>query len=912
MDKKNLISELQKNYKQYWEVELFREQGWIRKTCKCGKAFWTLDPDRQTCGDVPCVDYGFIQNPPTKKKLDYLETWREIERFFVKNGHKSIPSYPVVCRWFPGLYFTIASIVAFQRAGNGVTFEFPANPLIIPQACLRFNDIPNVGRTGKHFTNFVMIGQHSQPPEGYWKDECIRLDYELLTRVFGIKPEEITWIEDAWVGPAAFGYSLEYMVRGLELGNAVFTEFLGTPASWKRMERPVIDMGAGLERFCWISQGTPTAYEAVFGPVIQRLKKQVEYDEDVFRQYARFAGGLNLDEVKDLEKAKAEIAKKLGLTYRELDQKIGPIEAIFAIADHIKSLLFASKDGSLPSNVGGGYNLRLVLRRAIDLRERYGLDIDFIRVAEEHAKWLKPLFPDLSEGLEGFQEVLEVETERYRQTKARGKALLERVLKKEKPDLELLIKLYESHGIPPELVKSQAEKQGIRVEIPDDFYAKVSERHMQERAEEEEPLEIPDLPATGLLYYQDEWMGRFKARVLKVLQDKIVILDRTAFYPEGGGQEADHGWILVNGRKYRVYDVKKVKGIVLHFVENPDFEPGEVEGEIDLERRERLRKHHTAIHLINWAAREVLGRHVWQAGSAKSPEKAHLDITHFKPITQEELKRISELSNQAVQRGHEVKRLILPRLEAEKRFGMRIYQGGAVPAKELRLIGIDDLDWEACGGLHCRNTSEIGRIIVISTERIQDGISRITIKAGPAAEEYLKELENLAERIREILPEKVKLEIEGPESLLQASRFFSVQPENLPETLKKFLKGVKGSFSGNLHDFCEWVFREWKRSRKEAEKDREALAEKFAGEIPAGEWVKRQVDADRKTLILTAARWLEKNPRSTILLWNPDGDVVCMSGREDARQVLEKLGIRGGGRKELAQGKAEPEKLKGL
>ena len=231
----------------YYKVELFAEEGFKRQKCNvCGKYFWSLS-DAKRCPDPPCTTYGFIGNSPVKGwERDYVETWKVIEKFFVKNGHESVPSYPTVCRWFPGLYFTIASIVAFQRvAGATPVFEFPANPLVIPQVSLRFSDIPNVGVSGRHYTSFIMIGQHSlydpAKKQGYWKDRCIELDWQLLTKVFRIPPEEISFVEDVWLGPAAFGYSLEYYVRGLELGNAVFTEFLGTPENYRQMDRKIIE-----------------------------------------------------------------------------------------------------------------------------------------------------------------------------------------------------------------------------------------------------------------------------------------------------------------------------------------------------------------------------------------------------------------------------------------------------------------------------------------------------------------------------------------------------------------------------------------------------------------------------------------------------------------------------------------------
>ena len=160
LTKDGLRAEFKKNWQKYYQVDMFKEQGYERKTCKkCGRAFWTCDPGKDTCSDSPCSDYGFINKPITKGKWDYVETWKLFEKYFKKNGHTPIKRYPVVDRWRPDLYFTIASIQDFQRLDNGnMNFVYPANPLIVPQVCLRFPDIQNVGITGKHLTSFVMSG----------------------------------------------------------------------------------------------------------------------------------------------------------------------------------------------------------------------------------------------------------------------------------------------------------------------------------------------------------------------------------------------------------------------------------------------------------------------------------------------------------------------------------------------------------------------------------------------------------------------------------------------------------------------------------------------------------------------------------------------------------------------------------
>ena len=199
LDKKTLIEKFRKTPDKYWKVDLFKDKGFERRKCTtCDKYFWTLDPERKTCGDPPCENYGFIGNTVTKVKWDYVQTWKAFEKFFMSKGHASVPRYPVIDRWRPDLYFTIASIQDFQRLEKGnMVFEYPANPLVVPQVCLRFPDIQNVGVTGRHHTSFVMSGQHAfgHPNNGYFKDRCLELNFEFLNRVMGIPEKELTYVE---------------------------------------------------------------------------------------------------------------------------------------------------------------------------------------------------------------------------------------------------------------------------------------------------------------------------------------------------------------------------------------------------------------------------------------------------------------------------------------------------------------------------------------------------------------------------------------------------------------------------------------------------------------------------------------------------------------------------------------------
>ncbi len=777
LKKEELKKKFSKDWKKYYKIEFLVSQGFVRKICpKCGKGFWTLDPERKFCPDQPCSFYEFLDNPPTKKKFEYLGAWKAIEDFFIKNGHTSLNRYPVVCRWYP-LFFTIAGIIDFYRLENGnVVFDFPANPVFVNQPCLRFKDISNVGVTGKHYTCFVMVQQSSifNGKEGYWKERTIELDFNLLNKVFGIKPEEIVFVEDIWVGPGALGPSLEYFVRGLELGNAVFTEFLYENSKIKEMERKVVDMGAGLERFAWISQGTPTSYDVVFSPVLKVLKKKtgVEYDEEFFFKYSKFAGSLNIDEVKNIEKARKIIAEKLNVTSEELKEKIEPLEALYSICDHTLGLTFAICDGALPSNVGGGYNLRVILRRALSFIEKFNWNIDLVEVCRLHAKNLKPVAPELLESMEEVEKILKIEKKRYEKSKERARRIVEKIIKSgEKINEEKLVKLYESEGITPEVLI----KTGLKIKLPSDFYKKITEKHEREGIKKEEvKFDLRDLPKTKILFYDEPEVLQFKAKVLKVFDNNFVVLDQTAFYPTSGGQLHDKGFI--DGKE--VLNVQKIGEIIIHQLKEGVEENKTVFCKVDEKRREILRKHHTATHIINYSARKVLGRHVWQHGAEKDVDKARLDITHFESLNEEEIKKIENLANEIVERNLPVKIELLPRNEAEKKYGFRIYQGGAVPQKIIRIVSIDDLDHEACGGLHCNSTKDVGFILILKTKRIADGLVRLEFCSGDLAFNYLKEKEKILKEISEKL---------------------GVSEEKVPEAVEK-------------------LFEEWKKKRKKVRK----------------------------------------------------------------------------------------------
>jgi len=736
LGKKELAALFSSDPDRYYKVSLFDRLGFKRQKCsKCGKHFWSLS-QRQSCPDHE--DYGFIGNPPTSKRLDYVGAWKETERHFSENGHEIVRRYPVVSRWRDDLYFTIASIVDFQRVvGNQIVFELPANPLLVPQMCLRFNDIENVGLSGRHYTGFCMIGQtcNADAPGGYWKDKCIDLDYGMLINGLGIKPEEITFVEDVWMGAGAFGYSLEYFVRGLELGNAVFTEFEGNEDSYRIMPNKIIDMGAGLERFSWITMGTPTSYDCCFGPVVNKMLEATGTDAapEILSKYFGAVSSKLENFEGDVKSLKGMVARQMGMSYDELAGAVAPYEAVYTIADHARTLLFAISDGALPSNVGGGYNLRVILRRALSIMERFGWSLKLEDIADMHVDYLRQMYPELEEHRQDVRTILQLESARYVGSRERMNATAES-LKAKSGGLKVddLLRLYESDGITPDFLV----EQGVIPGVPSTFYTKLAELHASVSGGAQAAKPIPGLdglPATRLLYYEDDSIREFEAKVLRAA-GKYVVLDQTAFYPRGGGQEPDTGDI--SGAK--VVEVTKQGDLVVHRIEGSLADRQVVKGTVNGRRRDLVTKHHTATHVLNSASRNNLGSWVWQNSAFKEESYGRLDITHHSALTKEEAQRIEQTANEVIRRNLPVNINFFDRGEAEQKYSFRIYQGGVVPTNNVRIVNIDGWDIEACGGTHVKRTGDIGMVKIVRSERVQDGVVRMEFVAGEAAVNYMQ------------------------------------------------------------------------------------------------------------------------------------------------------------------------------
>ena len=825
------------NPDKYYATGVLRGEGFTRNVCvKCKKPFWSIDPERKVCGDPLCSGegFGFIGDSPAKRKLGYVEIWVEFAKMFKKLGYTPIKRYPVVARWNPTMEYTNASISAFQPYVISGEVEPPANPLVIPQFCLRFNDIDNVGVTQSHNTGFVMIGQHMFVKPKDWDQDKVFRDICLwLRKGLGLKNSDIIFHEDAWAGGGNFGSCMEFFSRGCELGNQVYMLYEQMDSGYRELNIKVLDMGMGQERNAWFSQGCETIYDATFPTVVKKLlsKTGLKVDRDLMRRYIPHAGLLNLDEVENVDKSWELVAEKVGMDVDGLKDFVIPLSGVYSIAEHMRSLLVALADGGLPSNVGGGYNLRILARRSMLFKNKYGWDVELQKVCENHARYLKRIFPELMENLDGVGRILEVEGGKYGNTEKKSVRIVERLIK-EGVNEQKLLRVYDSHGIPPEIIKEEFNRRGKDVNVPDDFYSKVSELHeKKEQVTETEGggnLPLNGVPDTKIMYYENYKKLEFSAKVLKVIGN-FVVLDQTGFYPTSGGQLHDIGGIMGKG----VEDVFKQGGVIIHLLEkNHGLREGQkVEGKIDWSRRLKLSQQHTATHIINAAAREVLGNHVNQAGAKKTEEKSHLDITHYQPITNEDVKKIEGIANKLVKEGVKIEKLLIPRNEAEKKFGMRIYQGGAVPGKILRIVNIKGVDVEACGGTHLNSTKEVGEIKILKTTKIQDGIDRIEFTAGEEAGEISVREKRMFRRVLNDLGKVVDLKPDKNISrqLMECSDFFSVPIDQVGKTVKKFTddilkyseklgRGMEKKRVKNIKEACKTVFGLWKRQGKEIEK----------------------------------------------------------------------------------------------
>jgi alanyl-tRNA synthetase len=653
----------------------------------------------------------------------------------------------------------------------------------------------------------------------FWMDECVEFNYRWLTEELGIDKNEITFIEDVWAGGGNLGPSIEYFVGGLELGNMVFMQYKTYPdGSREPLQVQVIDVGIGLERIPWLINGSPTSYVDVFPTAFKYLqgKTQVPVSTDVWEKFGSLSCLLNVDEVEDLNKIWDYIGGQIGMEGSAVKKAIEPVRDLYKILDHTRSVLMAVYDGSLPSNVGGAANVRNILRNVFSLLKKRGwwelLGMEgLLQIFDHHRTDLATLYGPF-EPYKSFNPIIELEYKRWQTTDDEQKAILQKILKKRKANEKLSIDQWiicvTAHGIPAETVAALAGE-----EIPGNLWYAIAEQ--QEREVRVAPTvlyQTAHLAETKNLYLDAHRSYQFDAKILEVIpnvQDKnspsIIVLDRSAFYPTSGGQDHDTGKMWINNTEYEVVDVLKVGPAVLHIIKPPlpnselnSYKGLAIKGEVSEERRDQLRNHHTATHIVYASCRRILGPHVWQNGAKKSTHQAHLDITHYSSLSDQQILDIQDEANKIVQSSKPIRKGHMPKDEAEKKYGFHLYQGGIVPGNELRVVSIEDTDTEACcgkifilnatyhllflqlvahkllfciilyiTGTHADNTSEVGFIKIIKASRISDGIVRLYYVAGKLALSRLREEAEILNKLQDV---------------------YSVQSDTLIATAERFFK----------------------------------------------------------------------------------------------------------------------------
>ena len=913
-----------------YQLEFFLKNGFQRKVCpSCRMPFWTLDAVRTLCGDPPCVQYSFVGAPATKRPYSLREMREAFLGFFEERGHTRVARYPVVARWRDDIYLTIASIADFQPHVTSGEVAPPANPLAISQPCIRLNDLDSVGKSGRHLTTFEMMAHHVFNTPGnhiYFKDQTVAYCHQFLTEVLGMDGKEITYKENPWAGGGNAGPAIEVMIRGLEVATLVFMKWIADPngpidvkgEKYREMDLQIVDTGYGLERLVWISNGEPTIYQALFPDAVRFLLAEAGLEERVsdprvqrmLADTARASSIMSVDTgTKVLElrrKVHAALAEKGVETRSASEGQAGsegggvipfedmlavwePLEKVYALSDHARCLAFMLGDGIVPSNVKAGYLMRMVIRKCLRMMDDLKLKVSLFDIVDRQLDAFEGDFPELKAHRDYIRTVLELETQRYQETLEKGRRLVEREAKaykgKEFP-LAKLIDLYDSQGLNPEIVKAVAEPLGVRVDVPDDFYSAVANKHAKAKPGETEEYDgthedrrFAHLPPTRALFYEDSGIQHFHANVLWAEGD-LVVLDQTALYPEGGGQPADHGILHTGGHDatkgpaVQVVDVQKyataLGHVIVHKVKGGSFRAGErVHGHVDWDRRMGHTRHHTATHLILASAKQVLGFHTWQGGAQKGYDRSRVDIQHYARITDDQLRQIEEVANRAVLEARPVEKTWMRRDEAEKTFGMQLYQGGIPKGREVRVVTVKDFDVECCGGTHVAATNEIGPIKILRTERIQDGLERIEFAAGMAAIQQMQRKDDL---------------------LKEAAETLAVPQEQVPQAAKRF-------------------FEEWKQLRKENEALKARLAEleskNFAPEVdlqvPGGPRLLVTVKQADAATIRGLAQEYAKGAPGTVAVVNPQGNFVVAGPQavEIAKRLAEG---KAGGKADLAQG----------
>ncbi|MDJ0778456.1 MAG: alanine--tRNA ligase [Gammaproteobacteria bacterium] len=842
-------------------------------------------------------------------------------KYFADNGHTIVPSSPLVPGNDPTLLFTNSGMVQFKDVFLG-TDKRSYTRATTSQRCVRaggkHNDLENVGYTARHHTFFEMLGNFSFGE--YFKRDAIHYAWDFLTNVVGLPKEKLwvtiyadddeaadIWLNQIGVDPARFtriGTSDNFWSMGdtgpcgpcseifydhgpeveggppgtpeedgdryIEIWNLVFMQFnRDAEGNMEPLPKPSVDTGMGLERLAAIMQDVHN-----------------NYDIDLFQSLIRAAAELTATE--DLEN-----------------------KSLRVIADHIRSCAFLIVDGVLPSNEGRGYVLRRIIRRAARHGHQLGCrDPFFFRLVEALDREMGDAYPELRKHREHVERVLATEEKRFAETLEQGMRILEDAIAGMSGDTidgKTLFRLYDTYGFPLDLTADVAREKNLSVD-QDGFEAEMEAQRERARASSQfgvagEQLELDGYPVTEFLGYD---ATRDQGKVVGIIQNSapveqlengdqaVVLLDRTPFYAESGGQVGDSGLIAVGeDTLFRVDDTQKQGDVFLHIghLEHGELSSGDpVDARIDEARRRAIMLNHSATHLMHAALRSVLGEHVQQKGSLVDADKLRFDFSHYQPLDADEIERIETWVNNEI-RGNLQTRTELMDMEAAKQAGA-IALFGEKYGDTVRVLRIGSDSVELCGGTHVPRAGDIGLFKIVFESGIAAGIRRIEAVTGETA-------------VRRFIDGEAQLELAA--SKLKANR------DNLVQRIEQL-----------------------QASQRALEKQVESLKSRMASQT-GGDLAGQAVDvkgikvlaarldgANARTLRETVDQLKNKLGQAAIVLAGSEGGKVTIiagvtKGETDrikagdlANHVAAQVGGRGGGRADMAQaGGNQPEQLPG-
>jgi len=732
--------------------------------------------------------------------------------FFEKQGHTIVPTSSLVPGNDPTLLFTNAGMVPFKDVFLGRDPR-PYVRATSAQRCVRaggkHNDLDNVGYTARHHTFFEMLGNFSFGD--YFKREAIRFAWTFLTETLGLPKEKLwvtvhisddeaerIWKDDIGIDPERFskldednfwqmgdtgpcGPSSEIFFdhgpevwggppgspeedgdRYIEIWNLVFMQFdRDASGTLNPLPKPSIDTGMGLERVAAVMQGVHSNYE--------------------------------IDLFQNLLKAAAEATGHGDATTPSLR----------VIADHIRSCAFLIADGVLPSNEGRGYVLRRIIRRAIRHGHKLGASEPFFHklVAALDAE-MGDAYPELREASEQIARVLLKEEEQFARTLDHGMGLLNAALEELQGDVlpgETVFKLYDTYGFPFDLTADVCREREVTLDEAG-FQRELEAQRERARAASQFGADYSaainlegETQFTGYEHLADQATvtaivdseGNALA-ALEAGQKGTVVLDRTPFYGESGGQVGDTGYLYVDGARFQVTDTQKQSGHHLHqgiMVDGALSVGANVRGEVDASLRGATIRNHSATHLLHKALRMVLGDHVQQKGSLVNAERLRFDFSHFEPMTAEQIAEVERLVNEQILANAPTKTEQMSLEEAKAKGAAALFEAKYADNVRVLTIGADDFSIELCGGTHVSRSGDIGCCHVISEVGIASGVRRIEAITGENALAYFREQEARVQRLGERLKTKPELVEARVESLVERNRSLEKELEQLKAKL---------------------------------------------------------------------------------------------------------------------------------